>query len=58
MAFGWGIVSTGMHPDSKIAPAINAASDAELVAVYSRDQGRADAFASRHGAKGRLQFAG
>ena len=50
MAFGWGIVSTGMHPDSKIAPAINAASDAQLVAVYSRDQGRADAFASRHGA--------
>ena len=51
MAFGWGIVSTGMHPDSKIAPAINAASDAQLVAVYSRDQGRAEAFASRHGAQ-------
>ena len=50
MAFGWGIVSTGMHPDNKIAPAINAASDGELVAVYSRDQGRADAFAARHGA--------
>ena len=50
MAFGWGIVSTGMHPDNKIAPAINAANDAELVAVFSRDQGRAEAFASRHGA--------
>ena len=50
MAFGWGIISTGMHPDNKIAPAINAASDAEIVAVYSRDQGRAEAFASRHGA--------
>ena len=48
MAFGWGIVSTGMHPDNKIAPAINAAKDAELVGVYSREQGRADAFASRH----------
>ena len=51
MAFGWGIVSTGMHPENKIAPAINAASGAELVAVYSRDQGRANDFASRHGAK-------
>ena len=50
MAFGWGIVSTGMHPDTKIAPAINAADDGELVAVYSRDQGRAEAFAARHGA--------
>ncbi len=51
MAFGWGIVSTGMHPENKIAPAINAASDARLVAIYSRDQGRADAFASRHDAQ-------
>ena len=25
--------------------------DAELVAVYSRDQGRAEAFAQKHGAK-------
>ena len=51
MAFGWGIVSTGLHPENKIAPAMNAAKDAELVAVYSRDQGRADAFAQRHGAQ-------
>ena len=51
MAFGWGIISTGMHPENKIAPAINAASGGDLVAVYSRDQGRADAFAERHGAK-------
>ena len=49
MAFGWGIISTGLHPDNKIAPAVNAASEAELVAVYSRDQGRAEAFAARHG---------
>ncbi len=48
MAFGWGIVSTGMHPENKIAPAINDANDARLVAVYSRDQGRADDFAARH----------
>ena len=51
MSFGWGLISTGLHPENKIAPAINAADYAELVAVYSRDQGRADAFAERHGAK-------
>ena len=51
MAFGWGIVSTGLHPENKIAPAVNAAADAELAAVCSRDQGRADAFAQRHGAR-------
>ena len=50
MSLGWAIVSTGMHPDLKIAPAIAAAQDAELVAVYSRDQRRADAFAQKHGA--------
>ena len=35
MPLGWAIVSTGLHPDNKIAPAINAA----------------DAFAQKHGAK-------
>ena len=50
MALGWGIVSTGNHPDLKIAPAIAAAEDNSLVAVYSRDRGRADEFAGRHGA--------
>ncbi len=51
MAFGWGIVSIGLHPDNKIAPAITAAAGSELVAVFSRDQGRADAFAAKHGAQ-------
>ena len=51
MALGWAIISTGMHPENKIAPAINAAAEAELVAVYSRDLGRAEAFAQKHGAK-------
>jgi 1,5-anhydro-D-fructose reductase (1,5-anhydro-D-mannitol-forming) len=51
MALGWAIISTGLHVDSKIAPAINATPDAELVATYSRDQGRADACAQKHGAK-------
>src|SRR5687768_12114499 len=50
VTLGWGIVSTGRHADHKIAPAINAAPHARLVAVCSRDQGRADAFAERHGA--------
>jgi 1,5-anhydro-D-fructose reductase (1,5-anhydro-D-mannitol-forming) len=48
---GWAIITTGLHADVKIAPALNATPDAELVAVYSRDQGRAEAFAQKHGAK-------
>lgn len=51
MPFGWAIISTGQHPDLKLAPAINAAEGAELVAVYSRDRGRADAFAQKHRAR-------
>ena len=50
MPLGWAIISTGNHPDLKIAPAIAAADDQELVAVYSRDRGRAQAFAEKHGA--------
>lgn len=50
MALGWAIISTGLHPEHKIAPAITAASDSELVAVYSRDRSRAEEFAQRHGA--------
>jgi len=51
MALGWAIISTGQHPDNKIAPAINAADGQELVAVYSRDRDRAQGFAEKHGAK-------
>jgi 1,5-anhydro-D-fructose reductase (1,5-anhydro-D-mannitol-forming) len=40
-----------LHVDNKIAPAINATPNAELVATYSRDQSRADACAQKHGAK-------
>jgi 1,5-anhydro-D-fructose reductase (1,5-anhydro-D-mannitol-forming) len=50
MTLGWAIVSTGRHPDTKIAPAINDSAGAELVAVVSRDAGRAQAFADKHGA--------
>jgi predicted dehydrogenase len=49
--FGWGIVSTGKHPDVKIAPAMAAAVGGELVGVYSRDQHRAQAFAQKHHAR-------
>jgi len=51
MALGWAVIGTGWHVDHKIAPAIHATPDAELVATYSRDQGRADACAQKHGAK-------
>ena len=51
MALRWAIVSTGMHADSKIAPAMAATPGAELVAVCSRDRARAEAFAQKHGAQ-------
>ena len=50
MPLGWGIISTGQHPDLKVAPAMTAADDQEIVAVYSRDKGRAQTFAKKHGA--------
>ena len=50
MPLGWGIVGIGSHADLKIAPAMKLAQDSRLVAVYSRDQDRADAFAGAHGA--------
>ncbi len=51
MSFGWGIVGIGSHADLKVAPAMADADDARLVAVYSRDQQRADRFAEKHGAE-------
>ena len=50
MSLGWAIVGIGSHAHLKIAPAMGRADGAELVAVYSRDQGRAEAFAEAHGA--------
>jgi len=49
MAIGWGIVGIGRHPDARMAPAIRVAQDSKLVAVCSRDQARAEAFAQKHG---------
>ena len=48
MSVGWAIAGIGSHADLKLAPAMRLADDARLVAVYSRDQGRADAFAEKH----------
>ena len=51
MALGWAIIGTGMHADTKIAPAIHTAQGSELVAVYSRDRGRAEQFGLKHESK-------
>ena len=51
MPLGWAIAGIGSHADLKIAPAMKLAKESRLVAVYSRDQDRADAFADAHGAE-------
>jgi len=48
MTLGWAIVSTGRHPDQKMAPAINATDDARIAAVVSRSKARAREFADKH----------
>ena len=51
MPIGWAFIGTGRHPDNLVAPGTALASDTEIVAAYSRDQGRAEEFARRHSAK-------
>lgn len=51
MSLGWGVVGTGRHADTILAPAIAAAEGGRLVAAVSRDQGRAREFVERHGAE-------
>jgi 1,5-anhydro-D-fructose reductase (1,5-anhydro-D-mannitol-forming) len=51
VTIGWGIVSTAGIADGAVAPAIAGLEGATLVGVSSRDQGRADEFAARHGAR-------
>ncbi|MBI3917044.1 MAG: Gfo/Idh/MocA family oxidoreductase [Betaproteobacteria bacterium] len=48
---GWGLVGTGRIADDRILPGINACAGNKLVAVVSRDQGRADTFARKFGAQ-------
>lgn len=50
-AVRWGIVGTGRIAETELVPAIEQDERSELVAVVSRDQGRADEFAARHGAR-------
>ena len=49
MTLGWGIVSTGRHPDQKIVPAMKLAEGNRVIGIYSRDKGRSEAFAQKHG---------
>jgi 1,5-anhydro-D-fructose reductase (1,5-anhydro-D-mannitol-forming) len=51
MTLGWGIIGIGNIANRAIAPSIQELPESELVAVVSRDQGRADEFARRHGAR-------
>lgn len=46
----WGLIGLGRIADTEIAPAIAASPSGTLHGVVSRDQGRADSFAGRHGA--------
>jgi 1,5-anhydro-D-fructose reductase (1,5-anhydro-D-mannitol-forming) len=48
MTLRWGMVGPGNIASSAMAPAIDRDANSELVAVVSRDQGRADAFARKH----------
>src|SRR5438105_4813112 len=51
MALGWGIVGTGTASDRLVGPGIAADPESELVAIVSRDEGRAKEFAAKHGAR-------
>ena len=51
MTLGWGIIGIGGHANRFMAPAITHAAGTELVAVCSRDMGRAQEFARKHNAK-------
>ena len=47
---GWGLIGTGKIADDRILPGIIEFADNRLVAVVSREQSRADAFAKKFGA--------
>ncbi len=47
--FGWGLVGAGRHADRFLAPGIGKSETSRLVAVFSRDKGRGDEFAAKHG---------
>jgi len=47
----WGIIGCGGIADAEIAPAIKNTANAELIAVLSRNQEKALAFAEKHGSR-------
>ena len=49
MAIGWGFIGTGRYPDRAGAPGMALAEDTKLIAAFSRDMGRAEGFATKHG---------
>jgi len=51
MTIGWGIIGIGGHANRFMAPALGRAANTQLVAVASREMGRAEAFAVKHKAK-------
>lgn len=51
MTVGWGIVSTAGIADEEVAPGLAELDGAQLVGVTSRDLGRAQEFAAKHGAR-------
>jgi 1,5-anhydro-D-fructose reductase (1,5-anhydro-D-mannitol-forming) len=51
MTNGWGLIGTGRIADDRILPGINAFAGNKLIAVVSRDQARASAFARKFGAQ-------
>jgi 1,5-anhydro-D-fructose reductase (1,5-anhydro-D-mannitol-forming) len=48
---GWGLIGTGRIADDRILPGINAFAGNKLIAVVSRDEARASAFARKFGAQ-------
>ena len=48
---GWGVIGIGNIVQSTMAPAMVEEAECDLVAAVSRDQGRADEFADRFGAR-------
>jgi 1,5-anhydro-D-fructose reductase (1,5-anhydro-D-mannitol-forming) len=48
MSIGWGIIGIGRHSDRKAVPAMKLAAETALIAAFSRDRERAEAFAQKH----------
>lgn len=49
MTIRWALLGPGRHAERSVVPQLKQAAGAELVAVMSRDRGRGEAFASKHG---------